>query len=94
MSLHCDRCGYEMPTRGVETAEARASLGREARISRISAIQTLRKATDCSINDAKILMNHITGEAASGQRCCYKCGFLEIDDGQACPHCRSLVLDW
>ena len=57
MSLRCDRCGYEMPMRGLETQEARAELAARARVSRVRAIQDLMKTRSYSLGDGKVLMN-------------------------------------
>lgn len=94
MTLGCERCGYHIPVRGLETAEARAELGRAARQSRVRAIQWLIANHGYDITDGKVIMNHITGEAMSGERYCYKCRSIDIEDGEPCPQCRSLVLDW
>lgn len=94
MSLRCDRCGYDIPLSGLETAEARAALARSARTSRIGAIQWLTATKGYSLADGKVVMNHVTGETEAGARFCYKCGSTDILDGQPCPRCRSLALDW
>lgn len=94
MSLRCERCGYEMPMRGLETPEARADLAASARVSRIGAVQDLVKSRGYELGDGKILMNHLTSEDEAGVRRCYKCDATDFVDGQPCPRCRSLVLDW
>lgn len=94
MSLHCDRCGHDIPVVGLETADARAALARSARTSRIGAIQWLRAHKGYSLIDGKLITNHITDESETGVRCCYKCRSTDILDGQPCSRCRSLALDW
>ncbi len=92
--LHCKRCGYDVPMRGLETPQARADLAGRARVSRIAAIVWLRETHAYSLSDGKLVMNHITWTDEAGHRRCYKCGQVDVIDGHPCPNCRSLALDW